>query len=134
MSSVLHIHTLFPHSVKNQLLAQGPMSQFSLSLGRSFMLHSSSDTKSPTLLTQCTSLVLWPTPQGTEHWGNTGWTVKYYRGSFQFISHCKHGSVLSDECNLLSVKTTGKMLHRILSWVSFMIRNVRNFRGMITFI
>lgn len=55
------------HSVRNQLLAQGPMSQFSMSLGRSFMLHSSSSTTSPMLLTHFTSRVLCPTPQGTEH-------------------------------------------------------------------
>lgn len=59
--------TLSPHSVRNQLLAQGPMSQFSTSLGRSFMLHSSSSTTSPMLLTHFTSRVLCPTPQGTEH-------------------------------------------------------------------
>lgn len=59
--------TLSLHSVRNQLLAQGPMSQFSISFGRSFMLHSSSSTMSPRLLTHFTSRVLCPTPQGTEH-------------------------------------------------------------------
>lgn len=44
------------------------MSQFSMSFGRSFMLHSSSSTTSPRLLTHFTSRVLCPTPQGTEHW------------------------------------------------------------------
>lgn len=59
--------TLSLHSVRNQLLAQGPTSQFSMSFGRSFMLHSSSSTTSPMLLTHFTSRVRWPTPQGTEH-------------------------------------------------------------------
>lgn len=59
--------TLSLHSVRNQLFAQGPMSQFSMSFGRSFMLHSSSPTTSPRLLTHFTSRVRCPTPQGTEH-------------------------------------------------------------------
>lgn len=67
--------TLLPHSVKNQLLAQAPISQFSASMGRRFMLHSSSGTKSPTLLTQHTSRDLWPSPHGTEHCGDTGHMV-----------------------------------------------------------
>lgn len=40
------------------------------------MLHSSSGTKSPRLLTQRTSRVLWPCPHGTEHYGGTRHTTR----------------------------------------------------------
>lgn len=53
----------------NQLRAQAPMSQFCSVSGFRFTLHSSSSSTSPWLLRQTTSLLRWPTPHGTEHWG-----------------------------------------------------------------
>lgn len=57
----------------NQLRAQAPMSQFCSVSGFRFMLHSSSSSTSPWLLRHTTSLLRWPTPHGTEHWGDRGW-------------------------------------------------------------
>lgn len=80
--------TLSLHSVRNQLLAQGPMSQFSISFGRSFMLHSSSSTMSPRLLTHFTSRVLCPTPQGTEHCNRQQFASGLYTRSItSYIAH-----------------------------------------------
>ena len=56
----------------NQLRAQAPRSQFCSVSGLRFMLHSSSSSTSPRLFTHTTSLLRWPTPQGTEHWETEG--------------------------------------------------------------
>lgn len=53
----------------NQLRAHDPMSQFCSDSGLRLMLHSSSFSTSPWLLTQTTSLRCWPMPHGTGHYG-----------------------------------------------------------------
>lgn len=63
------ILTVFVQSVKYQLVTQGPMWQSSVRCGRSLSLHSLSLIVLPWLLTQRTLLVLFPTPQSTEHCG-----------------------------------------------------------------
>lgn len=53
----------------NQLRAHAPMSQFCSDSGLRLMLHSSSFSTSPWLLTHTTSLRCWPMPHGTGHYG-----------------------------------------------------------------
>lgn len=62
--------TVLDHSVKYQLVTQGPMLHSSLPSGRRRALHSLSFTTLPWSLTQRTARVLLPTPQSTEHCRN----------------------------------------------------------------
>lgn len=59
--------TVLDQLVKYQLVTQGPMLHSSLPCGRALEWHSFSFTTLPWSLTQRTLLVLFPTPQSTEH-------------------------------------------------------------------